>query len=93
MAQILEFPREVVEDEDYLPMDKFEGLKRYIKELQSKYDIPYLVGCIYDLFQEYILSEEQERELYEIVDPKERFNECSKYWEWIDENPLMNYLT
>lgn len=38
------------------------------------------------------LSEEQETELYQFVDPDEQFNECSEYYEEIETNVLEEVL-
>ncbi len=78
-----------------LEQEKFNGLKTYIKNLivGQKYTTPQLVGFVYDLYQDYLISEEQELELYSLVDPYEDYNDCGGYWnEWIGENPLAEYL-
>lgn len=66
-------------------------LRTLCKKLKENYSIPYLVGCVYDLFQDYLISEEQEEELYNLVDPEELYNSPSEYWEDIMQggNPLM----
>ena len=77
----------------YLSEEQMERLKAKCKEeLSNGRPIKYLVGCIYGLYQDYVLSEAQESELYELVDPEEKYNECSKYWNEIENNTLANFL-
>ena len=70
---------------------QFAKVREKCKELLSAgTEIKNMVGFVYDLFQEYLISEEQEDELYLLVDPKEEFNECGDYWyEYVGKNPLL----
>ena len=62
---------------------KLEGLKK-------DYTIEQLLACVYDLFQNYQIDEDEENELYDFLDPKEEFNFVSDYWMKMDfPNPLM----
>ena len=60
---------------------KFEELIDYVKSLiKEKRSIKDLVAEIYNLYQEYLLSEEQEEFLYNIVDPKEKESCPADLW-------------
>lgn len=74
--------------------EKFEEVKQKIIDMKfSGWEIYKIVACIYDLFQSYLISETQETILYNIADPKERFNNCSGYWRDMDyDNPLMKVI-
>lgn len=55
------------------------------------YSIPYIVGCIYDLYQDYRIEEDVEGILYDYIDPNEQYNNCGDYsWNLVKENPLMD---
>lgn len=43
----------------------------------SKKDV---LAEVYNLYQDYLISEEQERELYEFIDPEEEYNDVAQYW-------------
>ena len=76
---------------DYLEPSKYEGVKRKLSELDM--DIPSKLACIYDLWQERVLSDEQEEELYALVDPEEKYNNVYDYWYYMDfDNPLWEIL-
>lgn len=79
---------------DYLSGDKFKGLITEIKRLKNNgWNIPKLIACIYDLWNDYILSDEQEEILYTIVDPKEKYNNVEMYYNNMDyDNPLRKIL-
>lgn len=79
---------------EYLSQAKFDKVKEKLQHMKKDFwDISKMVACIYDLFQEYIISEEQEQILYKIADPLEEYNECSEYWNEMDyENPLLGVL-
>lgn len=69
------------DDEEYITDEQMETIKAKCKELLDQNTSPkYLVGCIYGLYENYIISEEQESELYQFVDPHELYNETSDYW-------------
>lgn len=71
-----------------IPYSKYEEeAKRLIEE--DYFSIPQVVGFIYGLFQDYQIHEPEELYLYKIVDPEEKYNEPSEYWNaWNYENPL-----
>ena len=74
--------------------ETIDSLKNILSDmLNSGTTIQYCVGCIYGLFQEYYLSEDQEIELYMFVDPEEKYNDCSEYWEEVTDNPLIDSLS
>ena len=74
----------------YLSEEQMEKLKTKCKEeLSNGRPIKYLVGCIYGLYQDYMLSDEQENELYQLVDPEEKYNKCSEYWSEIDDENIL----
>lgn len=58
----------------------FEKLKQKAVELKRKYSIKDLVAEVYNIFQDYLISEEQEAELYSIVDPEEKENSPAELW-------------
>lgn len=59
---------------------KFEDLKRKAAELKRKYSIRDLVAEVYNILQDYLISEKQEEELYSIVDPEEKENSPAELW-------------
>ena len=83
-----------MEEYDYLSQEKFDEVKVKLRQmLNDGWEVPKMVACIYDLFQEYIISETQEQILYQIADPFEDYNECSEYWYEMDyDNPLLQIL-
>ena len=80
-------------DYDNCAMDavKFKKVREKCKDLLVKgWDVTLLIACIHDLWDEYLCSEEQEVELYNLVDPKELFNNvCDYYPDGDYENPLL----
>lgn len=59
----------------------------------KKYSTKDILACIYELYQEYIISDAQEKELYNLIDPENEFNEPSVYYrEMKVENPLLELL-
>lgn len=81
------------DDDNNCAMDavKFKKVRDKCKDLlQEGWAIPKLVACICDLWDNYCCSEEQENELYSLVDPDEQFNEVSEYCNEMDyDNPLL----
>lgn len=78
-----------------LSIDKMTALKNALAKMKDEgASVPDMLGWIYDLGQESILSEEQEEELYCFVDPYDEYNEAPHdyWWEWIGENPLAKYV-
>lgn len=74
-------------DEEYITDEQMEIVKEKCKELMNRGVSPkYIIGCIYGLYEDYTISEEQESELYQLVDPQDEYNETSDYWQAIDED-------
>ena len=55
-----------------------------VRELLQTKSIPWVVGWIHDLYENYEVDEEEEEYLYAIADPEERFNSPCEYWWCID---------
>ena len=73
------------DDEEYIIDEQMETVKKKCKELMNDGISPkYIIGCIYGLYEDYVISEEQELELYQLVDPQDEYNEPSEYWWVID---------
>lgn len=70
---------------EYISDEQMRTVKQKCKELMNAGTSPkYVIGCIYGLFEDYIISEKQESELYQLVDPQELYNDVSDYWQEID---------
>ena len=66
-----------------MEQSKFERLKEFIKGKiirKDEAETKGLLAEIYNIFQEYCISEIQENELYDIVDPEEKYNSPGLYW-------------
>lgn len=61
-------------------MEKYEKLKQIIPDITKKYGIKNVVAEIYNLYQDYLINEEQEEELYIFADPDGLYNSPSEYW-------------
>ena len=60
---------------------KFEDLIDYIKSLvKEKHSIKNLIAEIYNLFQESMISEDEESYLYSLIDPDEKINNPAELW-------------
>lgn len=72
---------------------KFEKLKEFIIGLLGKYDVKDLVAEVHNLFQEYLISESQEEELYKLVDPDDKENSPAELW-YAEHGclPIWNYV-
>lgn len=70
---------DIVEDYCYLHHPKHSTYIPVINRLLETKSIPYVVGYIYNLFQNYEIDEDEEEYLYKLADPEERFNSPSKY--------------
>lgn len=68
------------EEFEYMDNEKFERLKRFVVKCKEKWYTKDIVAEIHNLWQEYLISDEQEMELYEVADPDEEFNEPADYW-------------
>ncbi len=73
---------------------KYIKLRNYLLEMMRRgYGIKKCLACVYDLYQEGLISEDEEAELYDAVDPKRRYNCVADYWYDFNEiNPLMECL-
>lgn len=58
----------------------FIRLKERVKELMKEYSIKDMVAEVYNLYQDYLINEKQEEELYRIVDPEDIENSPSELW-------------
>ena len=58
----------------------FKELKQFVKALTVTYSIKDLVAEIYNLFQDYLINQNQEEELYSIVDPDNTENCPGDLW-------------
>ena len=64
-----------------MEQEKFNALKRFISQfIIGKYSIRDMVAEVHNLYQEYLISEDQETELYNLVDPEEKENDPADYW-------------
>lgn len=81
-------------EDEYLCQEKFDAVKAKLAQMMADgWEIPKLVACVYDLFQDYIISERQEIELYNFVDKDERYNDVGSYWRNMDyKNPLLQVI-
>lgn len=72
-------------------MSMFEQYKTKVESLLSSgMDIKQLLACVCDLYQDGLIDEDQEMELYNIIDPYELYNDTEAYWMSMDfENPLL----
>lgn len=61
-------------------------------ELKEKgMSIQNILACIHDVWQNYLIDEDEENYLYNIADPNEEYNDVHDYWYNMDfENPLLN---
>lgn len=62
---------------------KYESVIHSITDVQN---IPYAVGYVHSLYQDYRISEEEEEYLYGVADPEGLFNEPAEYDEEILES-------
>ena len=81
--------KQIVDEECLMSPQLFDKVKARLQQMLAD-SVKYCLACIYDLFEDYLISSEQEVELYNIADPNEKFNEVSEYYEkYIDDkNPL-----
>jgi hypothetical protein len=78
--------------------EKFEVLKRFIPKLIGKWSVKNLVAEVYNLYQDYLINEEQEDELYKLVDPEDKedspaelwFNDygCAELWDFVERGGI-----
>lgn len=84
---------EDTEDEDYLSDKEFQYLLKKFKMYTFGYTIKECIACIYDLWQDFILSDEQEYALYKYIDPEDRYNDIEEYYYQFNRtNPLRKIL-
>ena len=55
-------------------------LREAVKKLVKEYSVRDLVAEIHNLYQDYLINEKQEEELYNIADPKETENSPAELW-------------
>lgn len=68
-------------DDCTMETERYERVKNKVKEMrETGWHIKDLVAEVYNLFQDYLISEEQEEELYAIADPEEKYNSPAEYW-------------
>ena len=73
-----------------------EVIKKRLYDMinDPKFTIPDCIGCIHDLYLEYIINDDEETELYDTVDPNALYNDVSEYyydfWDKYNSNPLRN---
>lgn len=69
-------------DDCAMQQEKFDKLKQFIQDRASPNEVTIknLLAEIYNLYQEYLISPNQEKELYDIVDPEEKYNSPADYW-------------
>lgn len=69
----------------------FEQYKAKVENLMSSgMSIRPLLACVCDLYQDGLIDEDQEMELYNIIDPDEVYNDVESYWMNMDfDNPLL----
>lgn len=76
-----------------MPIEKMNMLIDKIKDMgNSEKDIKHLLACVYDLWQEYIITDDQEAELYALIDPNEKYNNVWDYWNDLETNELMDLI-
>ena len=63
-----------------MEQEKFEELKEFIKQILDKYNLKDLVAEVHNLYQDYLINEKQENELYELVDPDDKENSPAELW-------------
>ena len=78
--------------------EKFEALKRFIPSLIGKWSVKNLVAEVHNLYQDYLINEEQEDELYKLVDPEDKedspaelwFNDygCAELWDFVERGGI-----
>jgi hypothetical protein len=71
--------------------EKFCKTREKLLEMnKDNWEIPKMVACIYDLWQNYYIDDDEEDYLYSLADPNDEYNNCSDYWREMNyENPLM----
>ena len=68
----------------------FKAARECVKEMVADdWNIDAVCSCIYDLWSDYRISEEQETELYSIADPLDLCELAPAECECERENPLM----
>lgn len=72
----------------------FKQYKSKVKSLLSSgMDIKQLLACVCDLYQNGLIDEDQEMELYNIIDSYELYDDVEAYWMNMDfENPLLEQV-
>jgi hypothetical protein len=63
-----------------MPIEKYDKLKAYIIAIKDSYSIEDLVAEVHNLYQDYMISEAQELELYNLVDPEDQVDSPAELW-------------
>ena len=80
-------------EEQFDANGKIARLKEELKSMMTMYPVEICLACIYDLFQNYDISEELEVELYGMADPEDEFNNVHDYWyDYDGVNPLAEVM-
>lgn len=67
--------------DEMMEQEKFNVLKRFISQFViGKYSIRDMVAEVYNLYQDYMISEAQELELYNLVDPEDQVDSPAELW-------------
>lgn len=71
-------------EECEMETEKYAKLRSKVIEMKDRgWNVKGILAEIYHIYQDYLISEEQESELYSIADPEEKYNSPSEYW-WDD---------
>lgn len=86
---------------DNIIVKRTEESKRFARYVKARnmlldmathgYDITECLACVYDLYQEGLITEDEEQRLYHDVDPKALWNDVAAYWyNFSEKNPLFS---
>ena len=70
-------------DDSAMEQNKYERLKNFIKGKlirKDEVEIKGLLSEIFNMWNMYCISGDQEEELYNLVDPEEKYNSPADYW-------------
>ena len=75
---------------EYLDEVKFYQIRAAVQLLLYNVDVRTILAYIYELYQDYLISDTQEEILYKIADLDDEFNSPSEYFNALesDDNPL-----
>lgn len=85
---------EIETDEEitFLSQKEFDYLLEQIDNCRKYYTIEQCLGCVYDLWRNSVISDDQEEELYEYIDPLEEHNKINQYLEELNKNFLKELI-